>query len=507
MSSHRPLRIFMVLAFSVVSLAVTAGEAQACSCASAEPRDAIAQFDASFVGTVLERSGSGVVGGFFGGEDSTFIFAVDTDVGGNLGSEVEVHSSSLCGLEVDEGDRVGLFLTLNADEVWTSNLCSQIAPDVLLRAGAPLPAPDGMGPIRFLLGGNFGEARLMSVDGRGRTLAYGYGPGEVYDIDVCPGGRRSVETVTEGRTGSLVVRDVRSLEILREVPLVEAKFPSIYVVACLDQRADHLLAIDDVGGVRVHEIVGGEASVVFSSPGRAWGSTIEGGVPYLTLSGRRFGRLDVRSGRFQSIVRLPEHTDGARLSPDGRWVASVRYGGARPGEPPSDIMLISTRNGSIRTTPLVFWNDGGWIQWLSANRFLFLPIGEDVDRIAIYDVPSLEELVGADEWYAGEAVVRDGVVYGTNGYQLSRVRLGIDDVTTVLREFDGPVYALAHVPGRERAQPSPPPPTTARSHVTGPPVSDRGFRLWVVLAAALVAAAGVAFGLSRRARGSEPIEV
>jgi hypothetical protein len=155
----------------------------------------------------------------------------------------------------------------------------------------------------------------------------------------------------------------------------------------------------------------------------------------------------------------------------------------------------------------VFWNDTGWIQWLSADRFLFLPTGEDVDRIAIYDVPSLEEIVGADEWYAGEALIKDGVVYGTNGYQLLRVRLGIEEVTTVLREFDGSVYGLAHVPGRESANPLPPPPTTARSPVTGPPVSDRGFRLWVALAAALAAAAGVAFGLFRRARGSEPIEV
>lgn len=503
MSTHRPHRVFMVLAFIAASLFVTAGEAQACSCAGMEPRDAIVEFDASFVGTVLEGGGRG----FFGGGDGTFMFAVETDIKGNLGSEVEVHSSSGCGLEAAEGDRVGLFLTLSADDVWTSSLCSQIAPDVLLRAAAPLPAPDGSGPIRFLLAGNFGEARVMSVDDQGRTLAYGYGQGEVYDIDVCPGGRRSVETVAEGRIGSVVVRDVRSLEILREVPLVEAKFPSVYVVACLEERADHVLAIDDVGGVRVHEMVGGEATMVFSSRGRAWGSRIEGDVPYLTLKGRRLGRLDVRSGRFQTLVRLPEDTVGARLSPDGRWAAWVRYGGGRPGEPPSDIVLLSTRNGSIRTTPLVFWNDTGWIQWLSADRFLFLPTGEDVDRIAIYDVPSLEEIVGADEWYAGEALIKDGVVYGTNGYQLLRVRLGIEEVTTVLREFDGSVYGLAHVPGRESANPLPPPPTTARSPVTGPPVSDRGFRLWVALAAALAAAAGVAFGLFRRARGSEPIEV
>ena len=507
MSTHRPFRVFMILGFCVASLFVTAGEAQACSCAGIEPRDAIAQYDASFVGTVLEGGGGGVIDGVFG-DDGTFRFAVETDVKGNLGSEVEVYSpgaGGACGLEVDEGDRVGLFLTLNADDVWTSSLCSQIAPDVLLRAAAPLPAPDGTGPIRFLLGGNFGEARLMSVDGRGRTLAYGYGQGEVFDIDVCPGGGRSVETVVDGRIGSLVVRDVRSLEILREVRLVDARNPFIYVVACLDRRAEHLLAIDD--GVRVHEIVGDESSVVFSSPGRAWGSTIEGDEPHLTLRGRRFGRLDVRSGRFQTLVRLPEDTTGPRLSPDGRWVAWVRYGGGRPGEPPSDIVLLSTRDGSIRTQPLVFWNDSGWIQWLSANRFLFLPTGEDVDRIAIYDVPSLEEVVGADEWYAGEAVITDGVVYGTNGYQLSRVRLGTDEVTTVFREFDGPVYALAHVPGRANAEPSPPPPTTATTPVTGPPVSGRGLRLGVVLAAALAVAAGVAFGLFRRGRGSEPIEV
>jgi hypothetical protein len=461
------------------------------------------------VGTLLERRGDGVVDGFFDGEDRTFIFAVETDVKGNLGSEVEVHSS-VCGLEVDEGGRVGLFLTLGAGDVWTSSLCSQIAPDVLLRAAAPLPAPDGTGPIRFLLGGNFGEARLMSVDDRGRTLAYGYGRGVVHDIDVCPGGRRSVETVAEGRIGSLVVRDVRSLEILREMPLVEAKSPSIYVVECLDERADHLLAIDDVGGVRVHEIVGGEASVLFESPGRAWGSTIEGDVPYLTLSGRRFGRLDVRSGRFEAIVRLPEHTEGARLSPDGRWVASVRYGGARPGQPPSDIVLISTGDGSTRTTPLVFWNDGGWIQWLSADRFLFLPIGEDVHRIAIYDVPSLEEVVGADEWYAGEAVILNGVgdrvVYGTNGYQLSRVRLGVDDATRVLREFDGPVYALAHVPGTERAQPAPPPPVTAPSPVAGPPVPERGLGGVILVIVVLAAAATVLLGVTRRPRGSRPLD-
>ena len=119
-------------------------------------------------------------------------------------------------------------------------------------------------------------------------------------------------------------------------------------------------------------------------------------------------------------------------------------------------------------------------------------------------MPSLEEVVGADEWYACEAVITDGVVYGTNGYQLSRVRLGIDDVTTVLREFDGPVYALARVPGMERAQPSPPPETTASRPVVGPPISARGFGVRIVMVAVLMAVAVVMFGVFRRARRTEP---
>ena len=69
---------------------------------------------------------------------------------------------------------------------WTSGLCSQIDPDVLLQAAQPLPAPDGVGPVRFVVGGNLGENRLMALDRKGRTLAYGTGDGDARDVDVCP---------------------------------------------------------------------------------------------------------------------------------------------------------------------------------------------------------------------------------------------------------------------------------------------------------------------------------
>jgi hypothetical protein len=323
----------------------------------------------------------------------------------------------------------------------------------------------------------------------------------VYDLDVCPGGRRSVETVAAGRIGSVVVRDVASLGVVGEVALLESKFPSIYEVACLDESGEHLLAIGDAAGsVRIFEVLDGVAKEVFSGRGRSWGTTIEGDVPYVVLSGRRFGRVDIHTGGFELIVRLPEHTDGARLSPDGRWVATVRYGGGQPGEPPSDIVVVSTRDGAIETRPLVFWNDGGRVHWLAEDRLLFLPIGEDVERIAIYEVPTLRELVGADDWYAGEAVIRDDVVYGIDYRGLTHVRLGTDEVASSLRPFDGPAYALALVPGSIMADPSPAPETSTPSPVAGPRTVSSSFGGWLGLVVGTLTA-GVLLLASVRRRG------
>jgi hypothetical protein len=502
------VRLLIAAALLIPMMVVFPGTARACSCALPEPRDAIAEADAAFVGRLLDRSGGNSM---FGGDgEATFFFAVDDDVKGNLGTEVEVvspASGGSCGLEVREGSRVGLFLTLSSSDTWTSSLCSQIDPDVLLRAAAPLPAPDGAGPIRLLVGGNFGEARVMSLDRAGRTLAYGYGTGDVFDIDVCPGGHRSVESVAVGREGAIVVRDVASLAVVRKVPLVEAKFPSIYVVACLDRRGEHLLAIDHVRDeVRVHEIVDDQAKVVFSERGRAWGTAIERGIPYLILRGTRFGRVDIGSGHFHLLARLPSHADWARLSPGGGWVAAVRYGGADSEGSPSDIVLISTVDGSVTTRPLVGWNDGGRLRWLSEDRLLFLPTGEDVDRVAVYDIPSFEEIVGADEWYAGEAVLSDGVLYGTEGSSLTTVELGNDEVARTLRTFDGSSYALALVPGAMEAEPSPIPVTPAPSPVSGPsrPGGLTASSMWWVIALAIAGSMATLFALRSRSRIGGP---
>jgi hypothetical protein len=478
-------------------IVVSAEDSWACSCAVGEPRDALAESDAAFVGTLIERSEGGPSIPYYGDRVATFRFEVSDDLKGNLEEEIEVVTSAdgaSCGLEVGEGTSVGLFLTWANDGVWTSGLCSQIEPDVLLRAAAPLPEPDGVGPIRLIVGGNFGEVRVMSLDQAGRTLAYGFGEGDVYDIDVCPGGEWMVESVSHSGVGSLVVRDVGTLAAVREVAIVETEFPSIYVVDCLDRTGERLAAMDDVGpNLRVHVVDGDRVETVFEGPGRSWGNALGPGYAEIVLRGGKFGRVDLGTGEFRSIVQLPAHTAGARLSPDGRWVAGIRYGGARDGEPPSDIVLIPVGGGPVLTYPLVFWNDGGRVEWQDDGRLLFLPAGEDVDRMAIYDVPSFDEVVGANGWYFTETALVDGVTYGVLGGQLAAVELGVDDAAKTIRTFDGQAFAIAGVPGRVEAEPSPGP-EAVQPFERPRPASSGGTPTGVLISgAAFLVAIAVAF--------------
>jgi hypothetical protein len=511
----------LLVAFVVAStwLVVSANESLACSCAMGEPRDALAEADAALVGTLIDRSEGGPSVPFYGDQVATFRFRVSDDIKGNLEDEIDVVTSSSgasCGLEVADGARVGLFLMLTDEGVWTSGLCSQIEPDELLRAAEPLPEPDGVGPVRLIVGGNFGEARVMSLDRRGRTLAYGAGEGDVYDIDVCPGEQRMVESVSHGDVGSLVVRDVDTLAIVRKVRVVETRFPSVYLVDCVDAEAERLVAIDDVrGNVRIHVVDGTQVDTVFEGSGRSWGSALGPGYAEVVLRGGRFGRVDLETGGFEPIVQLPSHADAARLSPDGRWVAAVRYGGALPGEPPSDIVLIPVDGGATVSHPLEFWNDGGRVEWQSDGRLLFLPAGEDVERIAIYEVPSFDEVVGANGWYFTETAVVDGVTYGVSGRQLAAVELGVDDASETIRTFDGDAFAIAGVTGRVIAEASPIPEPSEAPVQTAPIATGGSGSGSIVAGAVILAAVALAFALrsrsrqttSHRASGDEPPDV
>ena len=134
-----------------------------------------------------------------------------------MGSTVDVESASngaACGLETTIGARIGLFLERRAGR-WTSSLCWQVSPDDLLAAAQPLPPPNGRGPTTLLVAGRFGPARLLALDARGRTLAYGRGAGTTLLISVCPGARRMAELVQRETGVAVVIRELPGLRLIR----------------------------------------------------------------------------------------------------------------------------------------------------------------------------------------------------------------------------------------------------------------------------------------------------
>ncbi len=122
--------------------------AWACTCAPLNARQTLAEADGAFVGELVARKDPVMPGLVVGPGTSVFTFRVTRPVKGDVGQFVQVESASdgaACGLEVTQGDRVGLFLT-NEQNRWTSNLCHQVEPRALQRAAKSLGAGDAAVP-------------------------------------------------------------------------------------------------------------------------------------------------------------------------------------------------------------------------------------------------------------------------------------------------------------------------------------------------------------------------
>jgi hypothetical protein len=122
---------FLALAVVVAAAAAGAGPecAHACTCAPLAPERALAEADAAFVGTLLERRVSG--------DEATLVFAVERRLKGPLGDRVEVQTHAqggMCGIQDDPGARMGLFLG-RAGDAWQGGTCGRGTP----RAFAALP--------------------------------------------------------------------------------------------------------------------------------------------------------------------------------------------------------------------------------------------------------------------------------------------------------------------------------------------------------------------------------
>lgn len=207
-------RVALLVAVIFGSLLIAIPDAHACSCMASDPRDDLNASDGAFIGTYVGREPVDVTDPY---ADWNYIFETEEVFKGDIGETVEVRAPANgagCGLEYPEGSPAALFLD-REDNLWHSGLCQTVFPDALREAAAPFPVPDAEGPPRLLVGGSFGEVRVIALDAEGRTAGYGYGEGDALYMSLCPGRQRSIEMVGGYRTDEQRSVDVRRLSDLK----------------------------------------------------------------------------------------------------------------------------------------------------------------------------------------------------------------------------------------------------------------------------------------------------
>jgi hypothetical protein len=436
-NSRRHSAVVPLLAFMLVL--ATAQVARACSCAPGDPRDALHRSDGAFVGALVERTE-------VDDQTSIFTFEVETAVKGTLGAEVDVRSASngaSCGLEVGFGQRIGLFLDTADDGAWTSGLCSQIDPDVLLQAAQPLPPPDGVGPVRYVVGGNLGENRLMALDRKGRTLGYGAGDGYAQDVHVCPGATRVLEAAAAGRRALLVVRELPSLDVVRTITLAETRRPWLPYAECLNGKGGRLLAFErHKAEYWLHQVTGSTDRVVWH--GHVRDVVIQDGRAYVIDDLEMF-QVNMRDGSLEPLVQIPSHVQGITISPDGTRIAGFVYGRYQPVQTPSRVISVRIADGVMKSFELTDFAAGD-VKWVDAQTIAYLPGGSDDQHAWLLDARTMRSVGGFDGWYAADSVVLGGAAFGIGWGQLARAALDDGDVRLV-RAFDGPeTFVLDVVP-------------------------------------------------------------
>jgi len=369
--------------------------AAACTCVAIDPWDAYARSDAAIVGVYAGKRGL-----------TTYVFQVEEDYKVELPAELEVESAESgpsCGIEARVGQRLGLFLTRTGDR-WRSNLCSQARPAQIRVAARGLPRPNGKGPVRFLVGGSFGPARVQALDASGRTLAYGYGPGRAVAVAVCPGARRIVEVTA---APAIAVRDLGTLRIVRQhrLRLRDHEFPGS--VACDDPAGRRsFLFVWRASSGRILRLRGSALTSIYSGPGTE--AAFAGPFAYVAGVGRGVVRVDLADGRTRLVMKAVLDRAPA-VSPDGRRLATVTQRG--------ELALVDLVRQKTRLGPRV----GAATQavWIDARRVAWLA---DSGEVLVSDT-AFRKLGRFDGWRSTAAVAAGERLVGVAHGALRSARL------------------------------------------------------------------------------------
>jgi hypothetical protein len=498
-------RFLLVLVLAAAALVLPSPPpAAACSCMTSDVRERLPEVDGAFVGTLLSRDEPTPVDGVVRSDGLVrYRFSVERVVKGGIGSgEVDVWSSSSgasCGLETPVGQRTGLLLEHDGDR-WTSNLCAQADPDVLIRAGRPLPPPPGTPPPAVLVGTTHGPGRMVSLDGQGRVIAYGTGHGNVTKIDFCPGGTDLVEVYTSPGEHSyyrpgVARRSTTDLTVVWERFLSSEEQPNYVAVddvACADPDSGEVLALlveeryTDSGEARreVRIVAYGrdvEPRLLWRGEGTTGTFTADGRAAFVNggRDGRDLLRLDLATptgATVRSLVRLPAGTGPLALSPDGRRLAgaTTHLSGTAADTPPAlkAVVVDLAPSPPAVTEAALAPNQGAYTTalWSGSDRVVFAPAWNG-EPVRVFD-PALTEVASWPGWGASQATIVSGRLVGLAGPEVITAPVTTGPATDWADLESGIPGTIATFPGGAPIGAAAQPPTTTTT--AAPPAEVPG---------------------------------
>ena len=438
-------RVLLVLLLTAAALfAPSLPHAKACSCAAYDVRERLAEVDGAFVGRLIAHDEPTAVGGVYSSATQVrYRFSVERPVKGEIPSgTIEIWSSAdgaSCGLETPVGQRAGLLLERDGDR-WTSGLCMQSDPDVLIRAGQPLPPPDGEPPPAVLVGTTHGPGRMVSLDGLGRVIAYGGGDGIVNDIAFCPGGTRVAEAYSPPSSNQssagpgVAVRTSHRLEVVWERPIGADGGPSdatIADVACADRDGGTVLvlAVRHVyteTTVRHHALILAiagqkEPDVLWQGEATTGTLSADGRTAYLNggAEGRDLQLVDLAdpSAAVRTLGRLPAGTGSLTIAPDGRRLAGVTTYEYWSGSslPPARAVAVNLAASPATVSEAELGAYGYYRMALwSGDRIVFGPAWAGEQPVRIFDT-DLKPLDSWSGWGASHATIVGDRMVGLAG--------------------------------------------------------------------------------------------
>ncbi len=355
----------------VAALSAAVEPARACSCIPPDPWVFLKQSDGAFVGRLTSRDD-------IGEGRARLTFSVERAVKGQIGASVDVltaNNGAACGIEASDGQRIGLFLS-REDGRWTGTLCWQVAPEDLL-AAAVLPAPNGRGPVAMFVGGHFGPARTLALDARGRTLAYGLGPGLAEKYSVCPGDRRVAELSTTKPAGfasyTLTIRELPTLRIVRQQILPSKQWirdPFRCMNASGEQLVLYMSSVDRSKPDRLIRIRGRHSTTIWH--GSASYASFSDHHAFVQAPGPRgvsILAVSLRTGTAEKLGVVPIHGVFQLVANS----AGTRLAGnaLEDGSQDSRLLVIDLTRRPIAVRTVADPTDFGHVLWLHADRFAY----------------------------------------------------------------------------------------------------------------------------------------